>query len=160
DPKNENPSVLAMYLMAKAEDSRYLYMEAFEDLNSKEELKAIKKFNDMKSFLKTLRAELDKVPPHLGNDDVIPNGKISKERHDQVEFTIRVMAKYADLGEAEVRFRSDNKDRFDQVLAATKPVVDDILAKAKTPGNIKLKDYRVTSDILSLALRANVQKGD
>jgi hypothetical protein len=70
------------------------------------------------------------------------------------------MTKYADLGEAEVRFRSDNKDRFDQVLAATKTVVDNTLAKAKTPGNIKLKDYRVTSDILSLALRAYVQKGD
>ena len=152
-PKNEAPSVIAMYFFAKVEDSKYQYMEAFEDLNAREELKAIKKFNDMGAYIKTLRSELDKVPPYVKGENV-PNGQISKQNHEQIEFTMAIMSKYADLGIAEARFRSDAKDRFDQVLAATKSVVDSTMAKAKAAPageTIKLKDYKVTSDILSLA---------
>ncbi len=235
-PKNEAPAVIAMYFFAKLEDSKYQYAAAFEDMNARQELKAIKKFNDMAEFVKGLRTELDQVPAQarleleekdraayvagdpppeaglkngdriseisgkeitaisdvirhaskLAADDTltltvernnekrkldikaglvkdVPKGKISQQSHEQLQFTMKVMLKYADLGIAEVRFRGDNKDRFDQVLAATKSVVDETLAKAKaTPAgeNINMKDYRVTSDILSLALRANVQKGD
>ena len=163
-PKDEVPAVIAMYFFAKLEDSKYQYTDAFEDLNAREELKAIKKFNDMAAFVKGLRAELDQVPAHITLDakDHIPNGKISQQNQEQLQFTMAVMLKYADLGVAEVRFRGDNKDRFDPVLAATKNVVDDTLAKAKaTPAaeNIKMKDYRVTSDILSLALRQRAEGG-
>jgi hypothetical protein len=165
-PKGENPSVLAMYFFAKVEESKYEYMEAFEDLNAREELKALKKFNDMGAYVKALRTELEQVPAHIkldAKDEYVPNGKISQQNHEQLQFTMGVMLKYADLGVAEVRFRGDTADRFDKVLAATQTVVADMLAKAQaTPAgqNIKLKDYKVTADILSLALRANVQKGD
>src|SRR5271156_1652536 len=76
---------------------------------------------------------------------------------------MQVMLKYSDLGIAEVKFRGTSKDRFDEVIAATNPVVNQVLAVAsKVPANepIRLKDYGVTGDILGLALRANVQKGD
>ena len=59
--------------------------------------------------------------------------------------------------------RGTAANRFDEVIAATKTVVDGVLDKAKAvkAGEpIRLKDYRVTGDILGLALRANVQKGD
>ncbi len=165
-PRDEVASTIAMYFGAKLEESKYQYAEAFEDLNAREELKAIKKLNDMAAFVKGLRAELDQVPAHIrldAKDDSVPNGKLSKQMHERFQFEMAVMLKWADLGLAEVRFRGDNKDRFDQVLAATQNVVNDTLAKAQaTPAgqNIKMKDYRVTSDILSLALRAYVQKGD
>lgn len=161
--KDEVSSTIASYFQAKLLDARYQYAEGMEDLNAREEPKAIKKFNDMAAYVKGLRAELDQVPPHALSDDAVPNGRLSKKRHEWFEYEIAYMLKYADLGLAEVRFRGDTKDRFDQVLAATKNVVDDALAKAKaTPAgqNIKMKDYAVTSDILSLALRAYVQKGD
>src|SRR5262249_26106969 len=85
------------------------------------------------------------------------------EHHEQIQFSMLVMLKYADLGVAEVKFRSEAKDRFDQVIKATQNVVNEALAKAKlvpATESIRLKDYSVTGDILSLALRAHVQKGE
>lgn len=165
-PKNEIPPVIAMYFFAKIEDSKYQHRDAYEVLNAGDPPTALKKFNDMAAYVKGLRAELDQVPGHIslgGKDDHVPNGKISQQNHDQLQFAMAVMLKYADLGMAEVRFRGKDDNRFDQVLAAIKTEVDDTLAKAQaTPAgqNIKMKDYDVTSKILSMALRASVQKGD
>lgn len=147
----DSPSVITMYFFAKVEMAKYLYAEAIEDLNSKQELKAIKKCTEMKTYVQGLQSDFDKLP-----------GKtITDKNREQIEFTMRVMLKYADLGIAEVKFRSDSKDRFDEVLKATKSVVDDVMKRATPDGKvIPLKDYRVTSDILSLALRAHVQRGD
>jgi hypothetical protein len=152
NPRNDSPSVITMYFYAKMELSKYMYSEAIEELNATQELKALKKCNDMKKYVLSLRGEFEQLP---GNT-------ISKENRDQLEFSMQIMLKYADLGIAETSFRSDRKERFDEVIKATKKVVDDALAlAARTPKDdpVKLKDYRVTGDILGLALRAHVQKG-
>lgn len=150
DAKNDSPAVITKYFSAKLEMSKYLYAEAIEELNAREELKAVKLCNDMKKYVNDLHKEIDKLP----------GDAMSPQNREQLEFTMQVMLKYADLGIAESKFRSDRKDRFDEVLEATKTVVKDVLDKAKTPGDIKLKDFRLTGDILGLALRASVQKGD
>ena len=149
--QTDSPNVITMYFFAKVEQAKYLYAEAIEDLRDPAgELKAVKKCNDMRKYVTDLRGEFDKVP-----------GKVlSDENREQLDFTMGIMLKYADLGIAEAKFRSDRKDRFDEVIEATKTVVNDTLEKGKAGGDIKLKDYRVTGDILGLALRANVQKGD
>ena len=38
-----------MYFFAKVEQARYLYAEAFDELNANQELKAVKKCNDMRA---------------------------------------------------------------------------------------------------------------
>ncbi len=153
NPAADSPSTVTMYFYAKVEMAKFQYEDAIAELNAKQELKAIKLCLDMATFVRGLQADFDKLP-----------GKaITEKNREQIEFTMRVMLKYADLGVAEVKFRSDAKDRFDEVLKATKTVVDDALQRAgKIPADklIPMKDYRVTGDILSLALRANVQKGD
>ncbi len=163
NPKTEAPSVIAMYFYAKLENAKYQYMEAIEDLNAKADLKTINKCNAMSKFVQELVGEFEQVRMHAGGDDYIPNGQLSKQNHEQIQFSMATWLKYADLGIAETRFRGDAKDRFDLVLKATDKVVNDTLAlaqKTKAPDPIAMKDYRVTGDILGLALRANVQKGE
>jgi hypothetical protein len=149
----DSSSVITMYFFAKLEMARYLHMEAMEELNAKEELKAVKKCNEMTAFVRGLQGDLERLP-----------GKtISAKNRDQIDFSIQVWLKYANLGLAEIKFRSTANDRYDQVLEATKTVVNDALAVAKktpTGEKIPMKDFRVTADILNLALRASVQKGD
>jgi hypothetical protein len=151
--KEDSSSVIAMTFFAKMEMAKFLYAEAIEDLNAKKEAQAIKKCHEMAKYIKDLLAQFDQVPP----------GKLSSENHDQLQFSMNVMLKYSDLGVAEVKFRGTSPTRFDEVIAATNNVVNQVLARAKSvPANqpIRMKDYRVTGDILGLALRANVQKGD
>ena len=151
--KEDSPSVISMYFFAKIEMSKFQYAEAMEEMKANQGLKAVLKCNEMKKYVKDLLAEFESIPA----------GTISKKSHDQLEFTMHYMLKYADYGIAESKFRGQGNDRFDEVLTATNAVVNEMLAiAAKTPAdqNIKRKDYRVTGDILGLALRANVQKGD
>ena len=162
-PKNESSTVIAMYFYSKLELAKYHYIDAIEELNARQELKAVKKCNELSAYVKALSAEFQQVSMHKGGDDYIPNGSLSKQNHEQIQFSLATWLKYADLGIAETRFRSDAKDRFDQVLKATDPVVNDTIALSKKiPADqpIALKDHRVTGDILGLALRANVQKGN
>ena len=154
NPKEDSPSVLAMYFYAKLEMAKFVYGEAMEGLNDpSKHLVAVKKCNEMSKYVKDLRGQFDKLP----------DKSISPETREQLDFSMSIMLKYADLGIAETKFRGDTADRFDEVLKATKTVVDAMKEKAKAipaAEKIKLKDYRVTGDILGLALRASVQKGD
>jgi len=162
--KNEASSVIAMYFFAKLELTKYLYMEAMDNLEPRFHLASIKKCNEMKSYVKNLMSEFEQVPPHatLGEDDSVPNGRLSKQNHEQISFSMNLMLKYADLGIAEVKFRGDSDDRFAEVIKDTDAVVSDTLKRAKAAGAglIAMKDYRVVGDILGLALRSHVQQGN
>jgi hypothetical protein len=162
--KNESASVIAMYFFAKLEMPKYQYMEAMENLEPRFHLASIKKCNEIKSYVKNLLSEFAQVPAHAakGNDDYVPNGQLSKQNHEQIQFSMNVMLKYADLGIAEIKFRGDTEDRFADVIKATDLVVGDTIKRAKAGGTgaIPMKDYRVTGDILGLALRAHVQQGN
>jgi hypothetical protein len=149
----DSGTVILMYFLANLEMANYLYMDAMAELNAKEELKAIKNCNDMAAFVRGLQGDLDKVS----------GSAMSAKNREQVELSIRVWLKYSSLGLAEVKFRGKANDRYDQVLEATKSVVDETLAAAKKvgpTGKIALRDFKVTAGILNLALRASVQKGD
>ena len=143
-----------MYFFAKIELSKFQYGEAMEELKAADgQHTAIQTCEQMKAYVKGLLAEFGTVPP----------GAITKKTHEQLEFTMHTMAKYADLGIAESMFRGNSGDRFAEVVKATNDVVGEMLTAAKnTPADqpIKRKDYKVTASILGLALRANVQKGD
>ena len=152
--KDDSPSVITMYFFAKIEMSKFQYGEAMEELKAADgERKAVKKCNEMAKYLKDLQAEFGTVSP----------GRITEKNHSQIDFTLRVMLKYADLGIAEAKFRGTDTDRFDQVLKTTSSVVSEMLAEAKkTPAGqpIVKKDNAVIGKILGLALRASVQNGD
>lgn len=148
-PEDADPSTTAMYFHAQLELPKFLYAEA-APLLKKELPKAAAKYAEMGKVLQGLQARFDKLP-----------GKaMSEETRDKLGFFLGVLSKYATLGQADIEYRKGN---YDKVLSKdlTAPVVA-LVGKlgAKVKGDIKMKDYQVTGEILGLALRAQVQKGN
>lgn len=166
EPKNESSHVIAMYFFAKLEMPKFLYAEAMEFMNASQEPKGLLKCNEMAKFTRELQSEFESVQPFpskLAKEQPVPPGRVTEDTHEQIQFTIQIMLRYSDLGIANINMNGISLDRFDKVIASTKAVVDQVVAEAKNAKGdalLKKKDYRVVADILGLALRANVQKGD
>jgi hypothetical protein len=145
-PGDADSTTAFMYFLAQIEKSKLLYADAYPLLEAGEPLKAAQKYKEMGKFVQDLSARFDKLPI-----------KLTEKNRETIDFELHIMRKYADLGLAEVEYRENH---FDDVIKVTQPVVDAVkkLDDGKSP--IKLKDYQVTGDILGLALRAEVRKGN
>jgi hypothetical protein len=142
-----DPSTATMYFMAQMEMGKFLYSEAREDLKNKHPDKAAVKYQEMAKTLKELHDRFEKL-------------NVKLENRERIEYTLGVLEKYADLGMADVEF---NKGHYDVVLKATQKIVAKVLADAKSvkaDGPIRYKDHQITGDLLGLALRAHIQKGE
>jgi hypothetical protein len=146
-PSDADPTTAAMFFFARLELARFYYADAAQALERKDLPKAEAAYLAMEKFLTGLKATLDKTPITLSSDS-----------RDKLEFSMKVMSEYTRLGQADLDYRKGN---YDKVLRTTEPVVAAV-EKLKSDGKspIRLKDYQVTGDVLTLALRANVQKGN
>ncbi len=144
-PNDADSTTAFMYYLAQVELSRILYSDAYQLLAS-EPLKADQKFKALGKTLDQLMTSFEKLPI-----------KLKGENRDTINLELRVMRKYADLGMAEVQYR---EGKFDEVMKVTRPTVDAVkkLDNGKDP--IRMRDYQVTGDLLGLALRAEVRKGN
>jgi hypothetical protein len=146
-PGDADPNSAAMYFFSQLELPKFHYFDAAGAMEKKELPKAETLYNEMGKFVAGLKTKLDKSPV-----------KLSVETRDKLEFSIDVMAKYARLGLAEIDYR---KGSYDKVLKTTDAVVGAVQkVKPDAKGHLRMKDFQVTGDILALALRANVQKGN
>jgi hypothetical protein len=147
-PPHPDPSTAFVYFLAQLESGRFLYMDAVRHLNSGEMLQATQKFVEMTKFTDQLRGQFDKL-----------NVKLRQESHDQVAFGMAAMEKLNRYGRAEIAYRAG---AFDKVLDGklTGDVVTHVEKLGKGDGPIRMKDYEITGNLLGLALRAHVQKGD
>jgi hypothetical protein len=145
-PADADSSTAFMYWLTQLELSKIYYSDAYQHLKGDHPLKAKQKYIEMAKFLKELGERFEKSPI-----------KLKKENRDTIDFQIHIMQKYADLGHAEVDYR---EEKFDDVLKVTQPTVDAVKKLDKGMGPLRLKDYRVAGDILGLALRAEVRKGN
>jgi hypothetical protein len=146
-PQDADSGTAAMYFFAQLELPKFYYADAAAALAKNDLPKAERFYNDMAKSIAGLKTGLEKTPAKLSNDT---RGKLS--------FSMGVTAKYLRLGLAGLEYRKGN---YDKVLAATEEIVAAVAKQAsdaRTP--IRLKDYQVTGDVLGLALRANVQKGN
>ncbi|HWY86811.1 MAG TPA: hypothetical protein VNX28_08800 [Gemmataceae bacterium] len=146
-PGNAGATTAAMYFFAHLELAKFYYADAGVALAKKERARAELLYNEMAKHVAGLKAKLEKAPI-----------KLAPETRASLDFSLAVMAKHARLGLADLDYHAGN---YDKVLRTT----DDVVAaveKLKGDGSapIRLKDYQVTGDILGLALRANVQKGN
>jgi hypothetical protein len=142
-----DPSTATMYFLAQMEQGKFLYSEASEDLKAKHPDKAALKYIEMGKTLDELHQRFEKA-----------SVKMSGESRDRIEYTMGVLRKYSDLGLADVEF---NKGNYEAVFKTTEKVVDRVLKDAKDPkAELRYKDHQVTGDILGLALRAYIQKGE
>ena len=134
-------------LLLAARISALSYFDAAGQLNKKDVAKAQQTYAERPSSWGDLGGKLAKTPV-----------KLSAETRDKLDFSLGVMSKYARLGLAEIDYRKGN---YDQVLKSTDA---DVAAMDKKKGDgkdpIRFKDFEVTGDLLGLALRANVQKGN
>lgn len=144
-PSDADSTTAYMYFLAKLEKAKLLYADGYRLLRD-EPLKAEQKYKEMGKFITDLATTFDKVPI-----------KLTPENRATIDFELHVMHKYADLGLAEVQYR---EGKFDEVLKVTQPTLDAVKKLDNGQGPIKLRDYQVTGDILGLALRAEVQKGN
>ncbi|MCI0737915.1 MAG: hypothetical protein L0Y72_02645, partial [Gemmataceae bacterium] len=137
----------AMYFYSQMELGKLLYEDAAKELEKKDQAKANQKYLEMQKFVAGLKAQLDKTPV-----------KLTAETRNKLDFSLAVMTTYARLGLSDVLYRGG---QYDKVLADTKDTVarfEKLKGDGKAP--IRLKDYVVTGEVLGLALRANVQKGN
>jgi len=142
-----NSSTVTIYFLAQLEYPKMLYTDG-ATLMSKEKFDdADKKFVEMDAFMKKLRKEFDTKQEEL-----------SQDKADAILNTLEVLGKYAQRGRIDVEFRRGN---YSRVVAAdlAGAVVANLAAIGKGGGPIKLADYKVTGDILGLALRSHIQLG-
>jgi hypothetical protein len=146
-PQDADSGTAAMYFFAQLELPKFYYADAAAELAKNDLAKAERFYNEMAKSITGLKARLEKAP-----------AKLSSDTRGQLDFSVEVMVKYVRLGVAGLDYRKGN---YDKVLMTTDDVV---AAVAKRGGDgrapIRFKDYQVTGDILGLALRANVQKGN
>src|SRR5207244_5032025 len=117
-------------------------------LNAGEMVPATQKFIDMTKATEQLRNEFDKA-----------NVKLRQESADNLRYGMAAMDKLNRYGRAEIEYRSGNFDKVLQPKLAGE-VVAQVEKLGAAEGPIRLKDFEVTGNILGLALRANVQKGE
>ena len=146
-PQDADVNSAAMYFFAGLELPKFYYADAAEAMDQNELPRAELFYNEMTKNIAGLKAKLEKTPV-----------KLSPETRAKLDFSIGVLTKYARLGLAGLDYRKGN---YDRVLTTTADVVA-VVEQQKGVGiaPIRLKDYQVTGDILGLALRANVQKGN
>ena len=134
-----------IYFHARMEETKFLYAEAGELLGKKSPIEAQKKYQQMAELINQLEKDMQ-TTTNLAED----------RRKTLSNYTV-TMRKYACLGQADLEYRAGN---YGKVLELTGNIVDLVKqAKAKTPV-VQMKDFQITSDILGLALRANIQNGE
>ena len=147
-PLDADPTTGKMYYYAQMEEPKFLYREAAEDLRAQKFADAAGKYKHLGKFVQQHHDALKKSPV-----------KFEDKTKKELDTMMTVLGKYAKLGLADVEYRLGN---YDKVLSfgLVGSLVEAVELKAKTPGKIRVKDHAVAGEILGLALRTYVQKGD
>jgi hypothetical protein len=147
-PADTDPTTATMYYHAQMEEPKSLYREAAEDLRAQKFADASGKYKQMGKIIEQHHAAFKKSTV-----------KFEEKTKKDLDTMMTVFGKYAKLGLADVEYRMG---RYDQVLSfnLVGPLMQEVEAKAKTPGKIRVKDHVVAGEILALALRTYVQKGE
>jgi hypothetical protein len=147
-PADADPSTATMYYHAQMEEPKFLYADAAADLKLGKLADAASKYKQMGKFVEQHLATFKKAPV-----------KFEEKTKSDLNTLMTVMLRYAKLGLADIEYRLGN---YDKVLSAelVGPLVQEIKDTAKKAGKIRRKDYVVVGEVLGLALRTHVQKGD
>jgi hypothetical protein len=146
-PPDADPNTAAMYFFAQLELPKFYYADAAAALEKNDLARADALYKTMEKSVAELKANLAQTP-----------AKLSKETRGKIDFSVDVLVKYVRLGAAGLDYRRGDYNKVLQVTAPVEAAVEQKKGDGKGP--IRVKDYQVTGDILGLALRAHVQKGD
>jgi hypothetical protein len=149
-PSDADATTATMYFHAQMEEAKFLYKDAADDLTTQKLPDATAKYKQMGKF----------VEQHF---DTLKKSSLKFEDKTKSDLTtlMSVLGKYAKLGLADVDYRLGD---YGKVLSfeALGPFVEEVkkLAAKNPEGKVKVKDFVVTGEILALALRTYVEKGD
>jgi hypothetical protein len=136
-----------MYCFSQLEYPKFLYSEAAELLNDGKLPQAEAKYKEMSAAIDKVEKTIEAFAKDFKGD-----------RKESLETAEKALRKYAKLGAADIGFR---QGKVDEVLNNDflKSVVKEVRGGAPKEGAVKVADPDVTSEIFSLWIRANVQKG-
>jgi hypothetical protein len=109
-----------------------------------------KKYAELEKFAAKLLQEFNAAAP-------APGKELADDVKNNLRLGIETWGQYAKLGQADLEYA---KGDYDKVLAMTGPKVEEIKQKVKANAPGSIKDFALSRDLLELALRADVQKGN
>jgi hypothetical protein len=149
-PVDADANTATMYFYSQMEEAKFLYSDAADDLKAGKLADSAAKYKQMGRFVE-----------HHFETFKKSTLKFEDKTRNDLTTLMTVLGKYSKLGVADVEYRLGNYEKvmsFDLVG----PAVQALKAQAaKTKeGKIRVKDNVVAGDVLGLALRTYIQKGD
>jgi hypothetical protein len=173
-PANADPATVQMFFSAQIFVKGNLLYEQGRNLAREGKPKeAAARYADMVRFVDGLAAQFAKVE-HVLKEQAPPAPKKGKEAEEpagprvsarqEIRQALDRLKTYGLLGAADLAYRAGGQDKagYDKVLSKELAggVLAQVEAQGKGGGPIRVADPEMTGEILSLALRAQVQKGD
>lgn len=146
-PPGSDGTTALMYCFSQLEHPKLLYAEAAELMNDGKLPQAAAKYTEMAAAIDRIEKTISAFAKDFKGD-----------RKDSLDTAQKALRKYAKLGSADIEFR---QGKVDEILNSEflKSVVKEVRGGAPKEGAVKVADPEVTSEIFSLWIRANVQKG-
>jgi hypothetical protein len=146
-PEGIDVATAQMYFAAQLEKGNLLYTTAFDHAVRNDLAQAGKGYAALDAFQAQLKKDYDRHAPRFPEES-------------QADFALALgrLKSFARYGLAQAEYRAGH---YDKVLApaATGEVVAQV-KKAPAGKPIQMKDHRIVGEILGLAMRAHVQKGE
>jgi hypothetical protein len=148
-PARSTPEAVGLYFTAHIETANAALETAADRLEVGPILEAVQMYADLLARSATVREQLEKLDPPLEAETREP---LAKALTDIKSLSV--------VGLARAEARAGN---YDKVLKDTGPTIKELLAlskdeKATTP--IQIADSQTAGDVLGIALRAHIQKGN
>jgi hypothetical protein len=166
-PANPDSATVQMYFAAQIEQGKLLYEQGSAAAREGDPKLAAARYAEMVKFVEQLEQQFQKAENLIKEDvpkvdpkikEPVPE-KVAVSPRQQLRQAIGTLKKFGLVGACDLAYRAGN---YDQILA--KEMAGGVLAQVQTlakPGEkIQIPDFQVTGDILGIALRAQVQKGD
>ncbi len=147
-PDDADTQTAQMYFAAQVQKGNFLYGAAFDDARTGKLAEAAKKYAALGAFQVEFKQTFDKHASRL-----------PAEAQADFAAALAQLERLARYGVAQSEYRAA---QYDAVLApkATGEVVAEMTKLAKGNGPIRVKNHALVGEILGLAMRANVQKGN
>jgi hypothetical protein len=146
-PPGADSATAQMFFYAQVQYGNLMYTSAFDLVRQGDYKSAAGKYVELDTFAAQLKQQFEKL-------DV----KLDGEPGDNLRQGLDVLQKVARLGKAQTEYHLGNYAKVLEPKYAGE-IIDQVKKLAKGDQPIRLKEYKVTGDILALALRAKVQQG-
>ncbi len=155
-PASPDQGTALIYFRAKLKYPEFLYAQGLDEVNA-----GLAK-TDGDAHFAAAKIHYDNMAKSVKETaDIFEKvrNKLAPANQEGMELSLKTLGRYALYGKADLEYRVGGEAGLDNVLEQTLPIHAALIKNAPPKGPIVLKDVHLVGDILSLALRASVQKG-